>query len=101
VLTKTHTLELFYSPSGSPAKTFQVHGSQQAGNLDVQGSIAIYTLGPSVHALNLGSGKDRVVGKLRRGDVAQARIDSAGVAYAGNRTLVSLPFKRVAAAVGG
>jgi hypothetical protein len=101
VLTRTRTLELYYSPSGSPAKSFPVHGTQKPGNLDVQGSIAIYTVGPSVHALNLGSGKDRVVGKLSRGDVAQARIDSAGLAYSGIRTLVFLPFKRVAAAVGG
>jgi WD40 repeat protein len=101
VLTKTRTLELYYSPSGSPAKSFPVHGTQKPGNLDVRGNIAIYTLGPSVHAVNLGSGKDRVVGKLGRGDVALARIDSAGLAYAGNQTLVFVPFRRVAAAVAG
>jgi len=101
VLTKARTLELYYSPSGgAPAKTCPVHG-QKPGNLDVQGDIAIYSAGPFVHALSLGSCKDHVVGKLSRGDVAQAHIDSAGLAYAGNRTLVFLPFKRVAAAVGG
>ena len=100
VLTKTPTLELYYSPSGGdPARTCPVHG-QKPGNLDVQGNIAIYSAGPFVHALNLGSCKDHVVGKLGHGDVALAHIDSAGLAYAGNKTLVFLPFKRVAAAVG-
>jgi len=101
VLTKARTLELYYSPSGgAPAKTCPVHG-QKPGNLDVQGDIAIYSAGPFVHALSLGSCKDHVVGKLSRGDVALAHIDSAGLAYAGNKTLVFVPFKRVVAAVGG
>jgi hypothetical protein len=103
VLTKTRMLESYYAPSGTPSKLFSVQGSQAPRNLDVQGTIAIYTIGGSVHALNLGNRKDRVVGKLRRG-IGAARISSAGLVYSSNRfaskgTLVFIPFARVAAAV--
>ena len=103
VLTRTRKLQLYYAPSGSPSKTFSARGNGTLGNLDVQGQIAIYSAGPSVHALNLGNGKDRVVGKLGRG-IGLARIGSAGVVYsnstyASKGTLVFLPFARVAAAV--
>jgi hypothetical protein len=104
VLTKSRTLELYYAPSGSPAKSFSLRAGQTPRNLDVQGEIAIYTAGGSVRALNLGSGKDRVIGSLR-GSVAFARISSAGVVYSTGRLrskgkLVFLPFAKVAAAVG-
>ena len=57
--------------------------------------------------MNLSTGKDRAVGRLRRG-VAFARIDGAGLAYAGNATggnagkgtLIFAPLARVRAAVG-
>jgi hypothetical protein len=103
VLTKTRKLVLYYAPSGSPAKTFSVQGRQTPGNLDVQGSIAIYSVGNAVHAVNLGNRKDRVIGKLSR-RVGLARISSVGVVYSNNRfaskgTLVFVPFSRVAAAV--
>lgn len=85
------------------------------GNLGIQGDIAIYTTicphpevdlaGASrtcgaVHALDLSNGKDRILGTLPRG-ISLARIDSAGLVYAGNDTsgkgtLVFLPLARVA-----
>jgi hypothetical protein len=99
VLTKHGTLELYDARTGSLRKTLAVHDGATPDNLDVQGNVAIYAHG-SLHAVNLSSGKDRVIGKLRRG-VELARIDSAGVAYAGGRTLAFLPFGRVAAAVAG
>jgi hypothetical protein len=103
VLTKTRQLQLYYAPSRSPSKTFSVRGSGTPGNLDVQGRIAIYSVGSSVHALNLGNGKDRVIGKLSR-SIGLARIGGAGVVYsnspyASKGTLVFLPFARVTAAV--
>ena len=105
VLTKTRTLELYYAPSGSGLKSFPLHGSQAPGNLDVQRNLAIYSAGGSVHALNLGNGKDRVVGKLR-GGIGLARIGTGGVVYtnsslASKGTLVFAPWARVAAAVAG
>jgi hypothetical protein len=99
VLTRTRTLRVYNAHTGALRKTYPVQGSKAPGNLDVQGKVAIYTMGPSVHAVNLSSGKDRAVGTLRRGDVALARIDSEGLAYAGNKTLVFLPLSRVSAAV--
>jgi hypothetical protein len=103
VLTKTRTLELYYAPSQSLSKTFHLRGSKTPGNLDVQGEIAIYSMGTSVHALNLGNGKDRVIGKLSR-SIGLARIGSAGLVYsnspyASKGTLVFVPLARVAAAV--
>lgn len=96
------TLARYDSRTGSLARIFTLHGTPtRIQNLDVQGNVAIYTAGRSVRAVNLSSGKDRVVGKLSRGDVALARIDSVGLAYAGNTTLVFVPFERVAAAVAG
>ncbi|HEY1564746.1 MAG TPA: hypothetical protein VGF72_08695 [Gaiellaceae bacterium] len=104
VLTKERTLELYYAPSGSPSRTFFLRGSQTPRNLDVQGEIAIYSVGGAVHALDLGSGKDRVIGKLG-GGIGFARISSAGVVYSNIRvasrgTLVFVPLRRVTAAVG-
>jgi hypothetical protein len=106
VLTATRKLVIVDLRNGEIRKTFAVHASakQPAGNLDVQGNTAIYTTGPSLHAINLSSGKDRVIGTLR-GGVAFARIGSAGVVYSTGRfrtkgTLVFLPLARVAAAVG-
>jgi hypothetical protein len=101
VLTAGHKLEVLDAKTSVLVlrKTFSVHGTNPS-NLDVQGNIAIYTTGSSVHAVNLTSGKDRVAAKLHAA-VAHARIDSAGLAYAGTRTLGFLSFKRVAAAVAG
>ena len=105
VLTTSRKLQLFGAQTGSLRKTLSVHGStrQKPGNLDVQGNIAIYTAGSSVHAVNLSSGKDRVIGTLPHG-VGLARMSTAGVAYATGRfrskgTLVFVSLARVAAAV--
>jgi WD40 repeat protein len=105
VLTKTRTLELYDTRTGALKKTLSVHGAAKTPvNLDVQGNIAIYTTG-SLHAVNLSSGKDRVIGTLR-GGVGLARMSTAGVVYSTVRsrskgTLVFLPSGRVAAAVAG
>jgi hypothetical protein len=107
VLTKTRTLELYYAPSGSPSRTCPVHGTGTPQNLDVHGEVAIYSVGDSVHAQDLGSCKDRVIGKLPN-RVAFAQIDSAGLVYAANgtrkafgtSTLVFVPLARVKATVG-
>lgn len=90
--------------------------AQLARNLGLQGDIAIYTDAcaafpgcGAIHALDLTSGKDRVLGTFP-GGISQARIDSAGLVYAGNGyyrykptygkgTLVFLPLSRVAAAI--
>ncbi len=105
VLTRARTLELYNTESGNRRKVIPVQGSakQKPGNLDVQGKIAIYTTGSRVHAVNLSSRKDRVIGKLGRA-VGLARVDAAGVAYTSNRlsnngTLVFVPWARVKAAV--
>lgn len=103
VLTNTRTLEYYNTQTGNRRKTLSVQGNKP-GNLDVQGKIAIYTTGSKVHAVNLSSRKDHVIGTLR-GGVELARIGAAGVAYTSSRyfpngaTLVFLPFARVRAAV--
>jgi hypothetical protein len=113
------TLALYDSSSGSLWKTFQVRGDPKlVQNLGVQGQIAIYTTGvgfglgdyrhSTLHAVNLGSGKDRVIGTFGPGYaqvIGLARIDTAGVVYSSSRVedngkLVFLPWARVAAAVG-
>lgn len=106
VLTKTRTLELFYAPSGTGPLTCSVHGTGTPQNLDVQGDIAIYSVGNAVHAQGLGCGKDRVIGRLHT-RIAFAHIDNAGLVYAANgtgknygkSTLVFVPLARVKAAV--
>jgi hypothetical protein len=118
VLTSTRSIDLYDTRTGSLQKTLPVHGQakRMPGNLDVQGEVAIYTMNtlhasPAqgvVRAVNLSSGADHIVGKLR-GTVTEAQIDKAGLAYAGNGygssygkgTVVFKPFERIAAAVGG
>jgi hypothetical protein len=106
VLSAGRQLELYDARSGALEKTFLLRG-QGPQNLDVQGNVATYTSGPSVRAINLSSGKDRVVGTLPS-RVAFARISGAGLAYAangvrasfGSATLAFLPLARVKALVG-
>jgi len=112
------TLALYDSRTGSLRKTFRVSGTPRlVQNLGVQGNIAIYTTGAgfgiadiehsALHAVNLSTGKDRVVGSFGRNvsdAIGLARIGTAGVAYASTRysdkgTLVFLPWAKVAAAV--
>ena len=97
-----------YCPSPKwTSRTCPVHGTGTPQNLDVHGEVAIYSVGDSVHAQDLGSCKDRVIGKLPN-RVAFAQIDSAGLVYAANgtrkafgtSTLVFVPLARVKATVG-
>jgi hypothetical protein len=113
------TLALYDSSTGSLRKTLRTRGDAKLDqNLGVQGNVAIYTTGvgfgpgdfsrSTLHAVNLGSGKDRVVGRFGNSFVdviGLARISRAGVVYATSRVedngkLVFLPWARVAAAVG-
>jgi hypothetical protein len=112
------TLALYSSGTGALRKTFKTRGEAKlVQNLGVQGNIAIYTTGvgfgpgdfshSTLDAVNLGSGKDRMIGKFGPGFadvIGLARIDAAGVAYGSspfddNGTLVFLPWATVAAAV--
>jgi hypothetical protein len=105
VLTQPRTLALYDAQTGLLKKTLAVQGKGQQ-NLDVQGNVAIYTTGSSVHAVNLLTGRDRAVGTLPT-RIALARIDGAGLAYAGNGvrgsfgkgTLDFVPMARIKAAV--
>ncbi len=109
VLTKTKTLELYNAGTGAHRRTLPVHLKKKrpAGNLGVQGHVAIYTTGTTLHAVNLSTGKDRVVAQLRS-SIDLARIGSSGLVYAGNGfgktyghgTLVFEPLARIKAAVG-
>jgi hypothetical protein len=112
------TLGVFDSHSGALRKTFTLQGNPKLLQaLAVHGNIAVYSkpvrfkteavsVG-AIHAINLSTGKDRVVGTLG-GPITLAQIGSAGLVYAsngygafkaGNGTLVFMPFARVAAAV--
>ena len=107
VLSKRRMLEVYDAHTGSLQKTLSTHGKGGPQNLDVQGNVATYTSNSSVRAVNLSSGKDRIVGTLGN-RIAFARIDGAGLAYAANgvrasfgkATLVFVPLSRVKAAVG-
>jgi hypothetical protein len=113
------TLALYNPGTGSLVETFKTSGKPAlVQNLGVDGNVAIYTTGlgfglgdfshSTLHAVNLASGKDRVIGRFGSGTagvIGLARIDAAGVAYSNYRfrsrgKLVFLPWSRVAAAVG-
>lgn len=107
--TKTQQLLLYDARTGSLRKSLAAGGEgTPPRNLDVQGNIAIYTTGNAgeLHAVNLSTGKDRVIAKPH-GGVVLAQIDRTGLAYAGNGsgtnygkgTLVFMPLARVTAAV--
>jgi WD40 repeat protein len=106
VLSKGRKLELYDAQTGSLLKTLSLRGKGPQ-NLDVQGKIAVYTAGKSVHAVNLSSGKDSAVGTLGS-RIAFAGVSSAGLVYAANgvrasfgkATLAFMPLKKVAARVG-
>jgi hypothetical protein len=104
VLTTTRTLELYNAETGLLRKTFAARGTTQPRNLDVQGNIAIYTTGSAVHAVNLSSGKDRVVAQHRGGPLFAA-IDGAGLVHGSNGyapgkgTIIFVPLARVTAVV--
>jgi hypothetical protein len=113
------TLALYDAGTGALRKTFKTRGeSKLVQNVGVEANIAIYTTGTgfglgdfshsALHAVNLTSGKDRVIGSFGTSTadvIGLARIDSAGVVYSSSRVddngrLVFLPWSRVAAAIG-
>jgi hypothetical protein len=109
VLTSKRQLELFDSHTGSLLRTLPVRGRAKAvpQNLDVEAGLAVYTVWPDVRVVNLKTGKDRAIDRMRAFRYYYrvfAQIEPAGVVYAGNvrstkGTLVFVPFARVAAAV--
>ena len=105
VLTKTRTLAVYNSRTGSLLKTLPVRG-RSPQNLDVQANVAVYTVGRELHVVHLKTGKDRGLATMSHG-IKFAQIEASGVVYAGNvrqgtktlGTLTYVPFARVAAAV--
>jgi hypothetical protein len=105
VLTKTRTLAVFDSKTGSLLKTLPVRGLAPR-NLDVQANLAVYTAGRDLHVVQLKTGKDKVLASMSRG-INFAQIEAPGVVYAGNLrqatknlgTLTYVPFARAAEAV--
>jgi len=108
VATKARQLKLYNAHTGSLRKTFSSRGARQPRNLGVQGNVLVYTTGSAgeLHAVNLSTGKDRVIAKPH-GGIELADIDRAGLVYAdngsgtsfGKATLVFRPLGAVAAAV--
>lgn len=108
VATATRQLKLYNAHTGSLRKTFSARGARQPRNLGVQGNVAIYTTGSAgeLHAVNLATGKDRVIAKPH-GGIELADLDSAGLVYVdngfgtnfGKATLVFRPLASVRAAV--
>lgn len=106
--TSTRKLQLYNAHTGSLRKTFSAQGTKQPRNLGVQGNTLVYTTGNAgeLHAVNLSTGKDRVIAKPH-GGVELAAIDSAGLAYVdngfgtgyGKATLVFRPLAAVEVAV--
>ena len=107
VLTKTRTLELYDARTGVHRKTLLLAGGRATPqNLDLQATLAVYTLGRELRVLNLATRRDSVLAKMSHG-IEFAQLEAPGVVYAGNvpnagagaGTLVFVPFARVAAAV--
>ena len=114
VLTTTNKIELHNAKTGAFVRSWPM--AQRAAHLDVQSGIAIYSVygkyaGPrALHALQLKTGKDVVLGRgvapypYTQGDDAQ--INRLGVVYAVNKWpgtprthIVFVPMARVLAAV--
>lgn len=106
--TTNRQLKLYDAHTGSLRKTFSARGTMKPRSLDVQGNVLVYTTGNAgeLHAVNLSTGKDRVIAKPH-GGIEFAEMDSAGLVYAdngsgtnfGKATLVFRPFAAVKAAV--
>ena len=105
--TRPFQLKLYNARTGALRKVFSAHSIERPRNLDIQGNIAIYETAPEsvLHAVNLSTGKDRVIADAHIG-VMLAHLDSAGLVYAGNGSrndgkgwLIFEPFAEVAAAV--
>jgi hypothetical protein len=127
VLQRDGNLALFDTRTGSLKRKFNLHAKELSkhkrppGNprwlqaLAVQGNVAVYSKPvrftrsgdprvSAIHALNLTSGKDRVVGQSP-GEIPLARMNSVGLVYATQaadyapNSVVFVPFARVAASV--
>jgi hypothetical protein len=118
VLEDAGTLAVYNSTTGSLRKTFHLQGKPELLQaLAVHGNVGVYSQAvrfktdavseSAIHAINLVTGKDRVLGRLS-GAIILASIDSAGLVYAsngygafkaGDGTIVFEPFAKVAAAV--
>jgi hypothetical protein len=118
VLEADGTLAVYDSGTGLLRQTFHLQGKPKYMQaLAVHGNVAVYSKATSlktdavsassIHAINLTTGTDGVIGRLN-GAIAFASIDSAGLVYAsngygpakaGNATVVFVPFAKVAAAV--
>ena len=118
ILENDGTLAVYDSGTGSLRTAFHLKGNRKnLQALAVHGNIAVYSRPVrfktgavsegAIHAINLTTGKDRVVGRLG-GEITLASIDSAGLVYAsngygafkaGDGTVVFVPFAKVAAAV--
>ena len=106
--TTTRQLKLYNAHTGSLRKIFSVRGNRQPRTLDVQSNVLVYTTGNAgeLHAVNLSTGKDRVIAKPH-GGIEFAEMDSVGLVYAdngsgtsfGKATLVFRPLAAVEAAV--
>jgi hypothetical protein len=107
VLTKTRTLEIYDSHSGTYLRSWPVAGG--TANFDAYGGVAVYAALPTyagqrfkVHVLRLTTGRDAVVGtgtdwgRPRR----VVQIEAPGLVYAKNQhTLVFIALRQVLAAV--
>ena len=127
VLESGGNLSLYNARTGSLRRTFNLHAKELPkqerpyGNprwlqaLAVHGNIAVYSKPLSytnggnpresaIHALNLSTGTDRVIGRSA-GQIPMARMDSLGLVYAtdaegyAHNRVVFVPLQKVAAAV--
>jgi hypothetical protein len=119
VLQRYGQLTVYNARTGALRRTFNLPGRSSFGTSVLgafasYGNIAVYSLplryrdySPSesaIHALNLTTGKDRVIGRSP-GQITLAQIDSVGLVYAtqgdgyAHNSVVFVPLGRVAAAV--
>jgi hypothetical protein len=100
VMTKARTLEVYDTRTGNLVKTWPLKSplppEAQGGELDVEGNIALYTVGRELRVLSLRTGKDRVLAKRSRA-IRFAQIESPGAVFVAGEMLVYVPFARVAA----
>jgi hypothetical protein len=88
VLTRTNTMDVYDRLTGALLHSWPIaHGigaNNAPATLDASGGIAVYIAGPSLHALDLLTGKDIVVAThVARGEpeIVSARIGNAGLLY--------------------
>jgi hypothetical protein len=88
VLTKTNTIEVYDRLSGALLHKWPITGgigeNGVGPQLDASGGIAVYIAGPSLHALDLLTGKVVVLATHRamsEDEINSAQIDYAGLLY--------------------